>query len=558
MPASTSRAVELPEILHTIAYWVPLFEHDTFPFSLSFSIFDLECTSSYTPHHLRSCTLVCRSWNTVFTPYLYQFYLNRRTKAPRGLNHSLQTLRKHSHLFRRYQYREIHGGFTLETDAPPMNLVGLFVTTKGLSVSSSLLCSQGSQLRQLSWIGAQEMREMDRAHLDALTALPCLEELELSGWILSNESMYRILSGCASTLRTLKLERIKGFDEDLFLYGEEGKNSRSKWALPHLKSLELSPGIKGSHTLLSLPQLCPALESIHLSLSMDEHSVPDLVSVLRENCPNLHTIYYQEGPSIDYDYDYFPDEETYASLFKDSFLSSRLQCASMGLPTGLDHPIMEAFLFHATTLVTLHLMCRANERSGYAYPLVATMDMEQVLVLLEQCRNLKDLRLVEVNCLTQSLEALLAAPWQCCDLEYLVIIGYTFMDLSIEELQTEEQTDAMTQEELKAERERIRQSTWPRRFRHHEYRDDGQGWFLKPGLSEDMYTEAIADNDWKRRLFEHMYTTSGLRKVRRVNLNSAVFFSHEQAFESQEAERAEMEDLEGLVVDYRKMDTFDE
>ncbi|KAK3822893.1 MAG: hypothetical protein J3Q66DRAFT_397366 [Benniella sp.] len=391
MLSSTSRAVELPEILHTIAYWVPLFEHDTFLFSHSFSIFDLECTRSCIPHHLRSCTLVCRSWNTVFTPYLYQFYLDRRTKAPRGSNHSLQTLRKHSHLFRRYhslhRYREIHGEYTFETEARPMNLVGLFVTTKGLSVSSSLLCSQGSQLRQLSWIGAQEMREMDRVHLDALTALLCLEELKLSGWILSNESLYRILSGCASTLRTLKLERIKGFDEDLFFYDEEGKNSRSKWVLPHLKSLELSPGIKGSHTLLFLPQLCPTLESIHLSLSMDEHSVPDLVSVLRENCPHLHTIYYQEGPSIEYDYGYFPDEETYATLFKDSFLSSRLQCASIGLPTGLDRSIMEALLFHATTLVTLHLKCRANERSEYAYLLAATMDMEQVLVLLEQCKN---------------------------------------------------------------------------------------------------------------------------------------------------------------------------
>ncbi|KAK3822894.1 MAG: hypothetical protein J3Q66DRAFT_397367 [Benniella sp.] len=131
-----------------------------------------------------------------------------------------------------------------------------------------------------------------------------------------------------------------------------------------------------------------------------------------------------------------------------------------------------------------------------------------------------------------------------------------YVDLSMEEHQTEEQTHDMTLEGLKAERKRIRQSTWPRRFRHHEYRDDGQGWFLKPGLSEDMFTEALADNDWKRRLFEHMYTTSGMRKVKRVNLNSAVFFSHEQAFESQEAERAEMEDLEGLVVDYRKMDTL--
>jgi len=324
---------------------------------------------------------------------------------------------------------------------------------------------------------------------------------------------------------------------------------------------ELWQGVKGSHTLFSLPQLCPALESIHLSLSMDEHSVPDPVSVLRENCPKLHTIYYQEGSSIEYDYGYFPDEETYASLFKDSFLSSRLQSASMGLPTGLDRSMMEALLFHATTLFTLQLTCRANQRGEYAYPLGATMDMEQVVVLLEQCKNLKDIRLIQVNCLASDLEALLATPWQCCNLEYLVIIGYTFMeycvDLPMDEIEAEEQIHVMTREELKVERERIRQSTWPRRFRHHEYRDDGQGWFLKPGLSEDMYTKAIADNDWKRRLFEHMYTTSGMRKVKRVNLNSVAFFSHEQAFESQEAERAEMEDLEGLVVDYRKMDTFD-
>ena len=40
-----------------------------------------------------------------------------------------------------------------------------------------------------------------------------------------------------------------------------------------------------------------------------------------------------------------------------------------------------------------------------------------------------------------------------------------------------------------------------------------------------LSTEAIADGDWKRLLFEHMYLVSGMRSVKYVRLNKTEFFA---------------------------------
>jgi hypothetical protein len=68
--------------------------------------------------------------------------------------------------------------------------------------------------------------------------------------------------------------------------------------------------------------------------------------------------------------------------------------------------------------------------------------------------------------------------------------------------------------------------------------------------------EALVDGDLKRSIFEHMYSTSGIRKVKYIRLMDTEFFAQEQHFVSTEAERKEMVEEEGLVVDYRKMSSL--
>ncbi|KAF9959982.1 hypothetical protein BGZ65_012907 [Modicella reniformis] len=496
MNSSISKALQLPEILHAIAHWVPLFEHEP----LTSPSDELEDVQTYTPHHLLSCTLVSRLWNTCFTPHLYHYFVDWNS------GQCFLAFRKHNCHFRRYlSYRQGNDQDRLpfETSFPPRYLVGLFVYGTYGSTSNLLLYNQGPQLRQLTWRGWLTVRDIDQVYQDALANLPCLEELELSNWVLSNELMYRILSGCAGTLRKLKLETVNGFDDGLFLYnnGSNSSGMGSRWVVPHMKSLRLQLGWTEPRITVLLPQLFPALESIYLAVDMEQHSIPQLASILRENCPKLNTIHYEEGYSIAYEHGFFPEPEIYASLFKDSFSSPGLQCATMALPDGLDHHMMEALLFHASTLVTLEMMCSLNNNSENEHLFSATL--EQAGVLLTQCVNLKDFRLLNVYCSVQFLEGLLITPWRCCGLEQLTIEGYESSDC-------------------------IDHGVLQYALQHHAYRDVGQGWFLKPSLDTSSFEEALIDGDLKHRLFEHMYTTSGIKHATYVKLDKTEFFAQEQ------------------------------
>ncbi|KAK3822895.1 MAG: hypothetical protein J3Q66DRAFT_330373 [Benniella sp.] len=563
MSSSMSRALALPEILHAIARWVPLFESDAPIRSTFHPPIDFE-DYVYVPNDFRSCTLVSRIWNVVFTPYLYHYYFDNYTEASMEPgSHAFDAFLKHNHLFRRYcSFRKASGEdlVPFKTEAPPRNLIGLFLYSTVGPAANLLLCNQGPQLRQLSWVGQWPLSGMDQIYQDALMNLPCLEELELRMWTVSNDLMYRMLRGCAKTLKTLRLETVKGFDNDIFHYRDDSRvgksikgtnddhcnEGESRWILPQLKSLQLLLSWELSFSAVLLPQLCPALETIDLRVDMEEHSIPQLVSTLRKNCPNLNSIIYHEGYSMAHEYGYFPEPEIYASLFKDSFSSPGLQYASMGLSAGLNQSMTEALLFHATTLVILTLRYRSRDPFPDGFLSPTELGMERLAVLLGQCKHLKELQLFDPVCPVEYLEGLMAAPWGCQQLEQLVIEGY-------ESSASDSRSEANileTNKRLAAERKRIRQKAWPRKLRHHEYRDDGQGWFLEPGLEVDAFHEAIADGDWKRRLFGHMHTTSGLRNVNHIKLNGTEFFSQEQFFDDMEAERYEMISEEGLVVDF--------
>jgi hypothetical protein len=76
-------------------------------------------------------------------------------------------------------------------------------------------------------------------------------------------------------------------------------------------------------------------------------------------------------------------------------------------------------------------------------------------------------------------------------------------------------------EELEREQERL--------ISQDEYRNDGQGWFLRPGLEKEDLLEALEEDDWKRQLFKHMHSTSGIRRAKYVRLNSTEFFACDQS-----------------------------
>ncbi|KAF9363510.1 hypothetical protein BGX34_003907 [Mortierella sp. NVP85] len=102
------------------------------------------------------------------------------------------------------------------------------------------------------------------------------------------------------------------------------------------------------------------------------------------------------------------------------------------------------------------------------------------------------------------------------------------------------------------------QRAFPHNRRQYEYEDDGQGWFMRPELDSEALYNALIDAGWKRRLFDHMYTKSGVRQVKYVRLNETELFAKEQFSENLKAgkEDAELENVSAVPL--YDLETYDE
>ncbi|KAF9366863.1 hypothetical protein BGX34_003963 [Mortierella sp. NVP85] len=558
-PSSTSRALQLPEILHAIALLIPLFEHGSLsrPSSYSYSPFScFERYYVYTLRHLLPCTLVSRLWNSCFTPHLYHYYIeNYEVPLLIPNTRRIKSFQKNHRHSRRYRvFNPDRRGYfsdvrSPETEFLPRELVGLSLYTISESTAKLLLYNQGPQLRQLVWSGNRFGCKMEKIYEDALTNLPCLEQLELNEWHVTNELIYRMLQNCSRTLRELKLKAIAGFDEKLFngdidAFGSLDNCSVTKvpgsrsWTLPRLKSLKLVLDDMQSQASVLLPQVCPSLESIRIKVKSKGHPVQQLIAALHEHCPNLHTIHYQRDLKMR-DHRNSPGSEINASLFKDSFASPMLRYASMGLTGNLDQSMADALLFHSTTLVALELQgCSDSLSLGRRLARLGP-SIERVATLLSRCHNLKELRVTGFPFKIQSMECLLANPWVCQGLEILAIVGY---QPSMEAFPILDEVFMEEPFQLELERKRIHQQSHLE-CRWHEFCNDGQGWFLKPELNDHSFFEACIDSDWKRRLFQHMYMASGVKKAKYVRLNWTDFYATEQRAPHIQTEASKAENL---------------
>ena len=484
MSSSVSKALHVPEILQEIAFWMPLFEYGLssglpeFKHYSTYSWFDFENT--YAPHNLARCLLVSRLWNRCFTSQLYQYYVHQANISPRSYKQKRRAFDRHFHLIRWVANDYKHG----EKNPPYSprvklgNLEGLFLYTTWPDLPTLLVSTQGPELKQLLLTG-YGLFENPEVHQNALMSLSCLEELTLSKCLVSNRLLFGILTGCAKTLKKLNIESIRGFDKGLFeMHGDGisrdnntnnsiigGTTGKPRWTLPHLKSLSMGPNYaEGSEMTALLPRLFPALESINIIIHEDVDQIAELISTLREYCNNLNSIGYGPTPWDEFCLAVFPEPKIYGSLFKDSFATARLQCASVLVSNVLDEQILDALLFHATTLVKLELLYHC-----FITRLEEGWGIDKVAILLSECERLKDVRLV--NCWRKpgALKQLFARPWRCQELETLMITGYETLDRYVED----QQYKMPKYDPLK-----------PRR---HQFCDDGQGWFLKPGLDAKAF-----------------------------------------------------------------------
>ncbi|KAG0245311.1 hypothetical protein BGX31_007647 [Mortierella sp. GBA43] len=193
----------------------------------------------------------------------------------------------------------------------------------------------------------------------------------------------------------------------------------------------------------------------------------------------------------------------------------------MVLPRAVDDLMKDALLFHADTLVMLDIECPIYLRKN----------------------SMGNLRLSDFCYRVELMARLFTIPWGCQGLEQL-IIEYRPTGKSI----------TIPPERLEFESKAIRKDASPGKLQHHEYRNDGQGWFLKPGLDQERFLDALEDGDWKRSIFKHMFKTSGIRKAKYIRINQTEFFAREQFFSNMMAGRKEMVEEEP-AVNVRNMPT---
>lgn len=496
------------DVLREIARRVPIFEHKV-PLYERPDFWHDHWTIRYTPSHLRACTLVSRLWNTCFTPQLYHYYVDDHLSLPMKKDKRFRAFQKNSHLIRRFlSFSDLEGyrrRLPYDLNDPPKNLVGLFLHKVKDPYDQLIVHNQGSRLKQLAWTAEEVYRT-------PFMNLPCLEELNLRVTQVSEETLFRILSGCAGTLTILRLYVASGYTDKLFNHNGSGTSVSGgpKWTLPHVKSLQLCISKERHEASLFLPWLFPALENINVIAYARFPSLKPLTDTVRDYCPHIRSVSY--GNQY-YDSRYYPEPEDYAPLFKDSVKPQTLQRVSLGLPKGLDGYTMGALLYHVTTLVELDLW-------STDIPHYVIISMEKLAVFLSHSRKLKALRIPRLTTDIIAMEELLKIPWRCQGLEVLVIEGFS--------------SDTSTSRfggvwpNMGAKREPKRRSGDPRRPLHLEYRDVGQGWYLRPGMDKEEYYEALVDSDWKSRLFKHMFTTSGVKNGKFVKLNGTEFFPQEQ------------------------------
>jgi len=552
MTSSIERALQIPEILQRVAYWLPLFEPKpgpwTKPYSYVFSPSDdFEREYSYAPHNLLPCTLVSRLWNHCFTPYLYHYCIQRRANQRTSTESIPSGFQRNSHHIRRYlaqpkdspeRYRK---GLAL---SPPNNLLDLFLYSVNDENAKLLHCNQGPRLRRLVWHRGAMKDRMAKVHQDALTNLPCLEELDLSGWVMSDDFLFKILKGCSRTLKTLRLQAIQRFEEGVYAYipditGDEFYIHEHELMLWNLKSLSLRLDLM-SRTAQILMQVCPSLEEFRFGLLGPSLASPLIVDLLRKHCPKLHTIH-NHLSADGTDYRWISNPEAYASVFKDG-CPTGLKHASLTVPRGADDLTMNALLCHTATLVSLELGFIRDWELHHP-----TFNMDQMSTLFTSCGSLKELRLSHVNCSVESLEQILVAPWTCQDLEVLVIDGYRPSDWSIRY-----QTLSQSQWGQRMQR------AYPHNRRQYDYGNDGQGWVMRPELDPEALYNALIDAGWKRRLFDHMYTKSGVRQVKYVRLNETEFFAKEQFSESLKTGKEDLELENASTTPLYYLETYDE
>ncbi|KAG0242755.1 hypothetical protein BGX31_011649 [Mortierella sp. GBA43] len=365
---SNINPMNMPEIIALVGRFLPLWKYSD---RLGFYNFN--------PKFLISCSLVSKAWYHSLTPVIWYVYNGSVMRAiPKEI------IIRNSHHFRILFYDQSFPG-----PFESRQLKELIIPWCDDKLAPLVEANAGT-LQTLAWKGSESpVREGTLPTLDYnlfMRMAPTLQELQLSHWTLSGQSIVKFLASC-KRLRKLSLVAIDWID----------------------------PTSACSGAFVDLVRSCPDLESFSL-YSESSEDVRTLTPVLRDFCPKLANIEYVARFSTALNgYDYLSDSE-YADLVQ----SARgLKTLKVDVPC-LDEAMTKALILQSSTLVSLDLRFFKRRPDSMT-------DAENICKILRYCIHLRKLSLYFSPQALGNDETLrlFEDPWACVELETLELTDVT-------------------------------------------------------------------------------------------------------------------------------------
>ncbi|KAF9155928.1 hypothetical protein BG015_007959 [Linnemannia schmuckeri] len=271
----TTHALELPEILTRVGYFLPLWISQVVPESGIPKM-------TFKPKTVLSCLLVCKLWSRTLLPVLWYTYIYESMKRA-----SQEVLVRNSPLLR---ILDAHSD--LPSPFHCTNLLELTILQGVLDLDAQRqLVRTNPGLRVLRWDGPYTqvpLNPQDFVHLKRIRSLV------ISHWVGGDGALAKVLTEVSGSLVKLDLGWIQGMEKsDLAAKVSAGEGSVKKrtdgLVLPYLETFISSCSWPKGPDPSDLVQCCPNLKSCDTILTGDI-DVTRLSDTLIDCCPKLDNV----------------------------------------------------------------------------------------------------------------------------------------------------------------------------------------------------------------------------------------------------------------------------
>ncbi|KAK3831130.1 MAG: hypothetical protein J3R72DRAFT_455295 [Linnemannia gamsii] len=401
---TTTRALNLPEILLRVGQFLPLWIHQAGGSGGSKEDNnDLAQRYEFKPQTIAACLLVSKYWHKILLPILWHTYRSvPMWKVPQQIlsQHSVHLRILHAQLYELDTFR-------------CTGLVELTVPQQPLEMEAQrCLVRTNPGLKVLRWHGPLQKVAIEAEDFRGLTRI---HTLELAHWEGSGDILGKVLQAVAGSLVRLELGCIQGTASNMGLAAETSnalctKNNYAEIVMPRLETFVFTNSQPRGPDPTDIVQCCPKLKILDLTLTSDI-DITRLADTLANCCPTLDALTIRESRRLQLC-------ETLLQQLGDPHHRQKLNLVHLTVSqTALTKNLTSAIILHAQNLESLSILVQDVDN----YDLIDASMVTAFLPLYE-CRRLKSFSLVVSNRRILSraiLEGFQVDRWVCKGIEQL-------------------------------------------------------------------------------------------------------------------------------------------